>query len=519
MTPQTAFLHAMLEEPDNLDLRLICADWLQDQADPVLAARGEFLRLQSQLLAWVPDLEQRGGMQARGRKLLEENREAWLGRLPEFCSSWEFEGGLVRLTMDLDSFLDPGFSEQALGLFKAGWVQTVRLEGASRRLAGAAHLSQVSCLDLSGNRLDDEAVRTLVVSPHLQRLRRLDLANNQLTDASIELLAGAGLLEQLTGLDLRNNGLSEKGIEILLGSPLGQRLQWLALAGNDLRGRALDLWRDYRHQHQQRDPATGLPKRLVNSVGMELVLIPAGTYLMGSPPTEKEREKDEGPVHEVVITRPFYLGTCLVTQEQYARVAGTNPSHFSRIGGGANLVEGLDTRCFPVEYVAVEEAREFCRQLSRLPGERLPAGTAYRLPTEAEWEFACRAGGPAGLPFSCGQSLCYRQANFEGEVPYGTNVSGPPLRRPTVVGSYAANAFGLFDMHGNCWDWCNDWYEADYYAHSPREDPPGPATGAHGVLRGGSWFNAARYCRSAERIRTTETGSFCIGFRVVLPVG
>jgi formylglycine-generating enzyme required for sulfatase activity len=169
---------------------------------------------------------------------------------------------------------------------------------------------------------------------------------------------------------------------------------------------------------------------------------------------------------------------------------------------------------FPVECVGIEEAREFCRRLSALRGEKKLTGAAYRLSTEAEWEYACRAGAPPSQPFACGSSLSESQANING-----SGVHGELLQRPTPVGSYAPNAFGLYDMHGNCWDWCGDRYARGYYARSPREDPLGPAKGRRCLLRGGSWFNAAHYCRCARRLSTTASGSYCIGFRVVLPVG
>ena len=240
-----------------------------------------------------------------------------------------------------------------------------------------------------------------------------------------------------------------------------------------------------------------LPKELarefvnsLNSLGMKFAIIPAGKFVMGSPGSEAKRSADEGPQHEVEITRPFYLGSHQVTQEQYKKVMG-NPSRFTRNngGGGAN---------HPVEQVSWEEAVAFCRKLSAQSQEKA-SGRAYRLPTEAEWEYACRGGATSSSPFFLGDSLSSTQANFNGNYPYGGAAKGPYLERTTPVGSYKPNAFGLFDMHGNAWDWCSDWYDENYYNQSPRQDPQGPQIGTRRVLRGGSWINVGHDCRSGYR--------------------
>jgi formylglycine-generating enzyme required for sulfatase activity len=256
-----------------------------------------------------------------------------------------------------------------------------------------------------------------------------------------------------------------------------------------------------------------LSGRLVNTIGMELVLIPAGRFLMGSPPNEKDRRSDEQQ-HEVEITRPFYLGVYQVTQEEYERIMGRNPSYFSATGGGKDQVKGLDTRRFPVENVSWDDAVAFCRKLSELPAEKA-AGRAYRLPTEAEWEYACRGGAPFQHPFHFGPSLSPEQANFDGNFPYGDAPKGPYLQRTTTVGSYPANAFGLHDMHGNVWEWCADWYDADYYQNSPGQDPLGPPLASGRVLRGGGWYDHGRICRSAYRLRYgPDNRNYFYGFRL-----
>jgi uncharacterized protein (TIGR02996 family) len=235
---------------------------------------------------------------------------------------------------------------------------------------------------------------------------------------------------------------------------------------------------------------------LVNGVGMYFVLVPAGTFLMGSD-DEESRRAGEGPRHEVEITRPFWLGACPVTQEEYQRVMGTNPSYFSAAGGGKGAVRGLDTSRFPVEMVSWEDATAFCAKLSALQGERA-AGRAYRLPTEAEWEYACRAGAADGAPFHVGWALSSSQANFNGNNPAGGAAVGPALGRPAAVGSYPPNAWGLYDLHGNVWEWCADW-DGEYRPGRQR-DPRGPKRGTARVLRGGSWCDNGLVCHAAFRL-------------------
>ncbi len=258
----------------------------------------------------------------------------------------------------------------------------------------------------------------------------------------------------------------------------------------------------------------GKPREVTNSIGMKLVLIPPGEFMMGSPEDEDGRSDVEGPQHRVRITKPFYLAVYPVTQEEYERMMGTNPSYFSRGGGGSDWVSRHDTSRFPVETVRWNDAVDFCLRLSALPAER-SAGREYRLPTEAEWEYACRAG--TTTPFHFGSALNGRQANHNGNYPYGTREKGPYLRRTTRVGSYSANGFGLYDMHGNVWEWCSDWYDGKYYADSPVDDPQGPASGSDRVSRGGSWQFGARSCRSAYRRRLRPDSQILfLGFRLAL---
>jgi formylglycine-generating enzyme required for sulfatase activity len=264
-----------------------------------------------------------------------------------------------------------------------------------------------------------------------------------------------------------------------------------------------------------------LPPRFTNVVGMTLVRIPKGRFLMGSPLAERERKTNETQ-HEVSLTRPFYLGAHPVTQAQYQAVMGKNPSNFTRTGGGKLYVQNIaddDLKQLPVENITWEEAVVFCRKLSELPEEKR-LGRVYRLPTEAEWEYACRAGTLVPLPFHFGESLSSTDANFCGEKPYGNAAKGPYLSRTTVVGSYRPNAWGLFDMHGNVWQWCSDWLDDWYATRSPKEDPQGPDEGKLRCVRGGSWGSPGWDCRSACRGGFDPNGRYShVGFRVACTIG
>ena len=247
-------------------------------------------------------------------------------------------------------------------------------------------------------------------------------------------------------------------------------------------------------------PAAEPTKPLVNSIGMAFAQVPAGSFWMGSPREEHGRRPNESPRHRVALGRGCYLSTTPVTQVQFQSVMSYNPARFtSEKGGGPS---------HPVEQVSYGEAAAFCRRLSALPAEK-SAGRMYRLPTEAEWEYACRAGGMT--PFSSGYSLGPRQATFQ----HGIGEANPTTTNP--VGSHPANAFGLYDMHGNVWEWCADWFAADAYRRGPTNDPKGPDAGSFRVVRGGSYRNQASSCRCAFRhslapaLRLTD-----VGFRVVM---
>jgi formylglycine-generating enzyme required for sulfatase activity len=258
---------------------------------------------------------------------------------------------------------------------------------------------------------------------------------------------------------------------------------------------------DLRQLLEELSPGRRLPRRLTNCLGMEFVRVPAGTFLMGSPRSEAERHGDETQ-REVSIPRGFYLAVHPVTQHHYATVMGRNPSFFCQGNGGGPA--------HPVEQVSWGDALDFCEALSEVKSER-EAGRTYRLPDEAEWEYACRAG--TATPFHFGGSACSTQANFDGRHPYGDASEGPWLQQTSPVGCYEPNAWGLFDLHGNVWEWCADEY-ADPELYGKADEGKRAR-----VLRGGSWFNEGGLCRSACRLRRGGgERDFHVGFRVVVEV-
>ena len=250
-------------------------------------------------------------------------------------------------------------------------------------------------------------------------------------------------------------------------------------------------------------PAAVTPADLALDLGdgvkLELVLVKPGTFMMGSPDGEDGRSMDEGPRHEVNMTKPFLIGKYEVTQAQYEKVTGGNPSKAK----GDNL---------PVENVTWEEADAFCAMLSRKIRPR-----KARLPTEAEWEYACRAG--TNTPTAFGKFLTSEDANFDGNRPYGSAPKGEYRASTLPVGSLPANDWGIHDMHGNVKEWTDDWYTAGTYRRKSNENPKGPPSGSAKAIRGGSWREPGSLCRSAERaMRSHKLKSEDIGFRVVVEV-
>jgi uncharacterized protein (TIGR02996 family) len=254
---------------------------------------------------------------------------------------------------------------------------------------------------------------------------------------------------------------------------------------------------------------------VIASYNIHLTLIPPGKFLMGAKPREWTNILHERPQHQVLLTRPFYIGTYLITQSQYRAVMRSNPSTFLPNPQSHYDVPYDSTDNFPVDGVSYEMAVEFCKRLSARKAEK-QARRVYRLPTEAEWEYACRAG--TQTIFAYGNQLTSDLANFDGNYAHPKREAGNPTYhfRPSPVGSYRPNAFGLYDMHGNLWEWCSDWYDRNTYTATLRVDPTGPESGEHHVLRGGSWIDAGWNCRSATR--SEREASHYVGLRVVADV-
>ncbi|MBW1988704.1 MAG: formylglycine-generating enzyme family protein [Deltaproteobacteria bacterium] len=273
-------------------------------------------------------------------------------------------------------------------------------------------------------------------------------------------------------------------------------------------------------------------KTMQNSLGMEFVWVPAGTFYMGSPPWEPGRSDGETR-HKVILTKGFYIQTTEVTQGQWQKVMGYNPSRFSQCGADC-----------PAENMDYDEILAFIAKLNEMEGT-----DRYRLPTEAEWEYACRAG--TETPFAYGECLTTEFANYDGGYPLEGCRKGVFRNRTLPVKSFPPNAWGLYDMHGNVFEACQDWYET--YAidrdisvkgeeneeilkmirekaekdsegkilakdpdQAPQVDPTGPETGQRKVYRGGAWSSDAKFCRSARRSRFDPSpGSYLRGFRLV----
>ena len=234
-----------------------------------------------------------------------------------------------------------------------------------------------------------------------------------------------------------------------------------------------------------------MPKTIRHvKTGIELVLIPAGTFWMGVSPGDEEARDDEKPRHRVTISRPFYLGKYEVTQGQWVKVMGSRP--------WSGETYARDRADHAASYISWNDAMEFCR------------ATGFRLLTEAEWEYACRAGTTTKFCFGDSDSELGEYAWYDG------NAWDRDEKYAHVVGRKKPNAFGLYDMHGNVWEWCSDWYDSEAYSRYSGgvTDPSGPSTGEYRVLRGGSWHYVPWFCRSSYRFRDLPSFRLNLGIRV-----
>ncbi|NCS25791.1 MAG: SUMF1/EgtB/PvdO family nonheme iron enzyme [Microcystis aeruginosa BS13-02] len=260
---------------------------------------------------------------------------------------------------------------------------------------------------------------------------------------------------------------------------------------------------------------------LGNGITLEMVAIPGGTFLMGSPANEKSSYGDERPQHQVTVP-PFFLGKYPITQAQWRAIASrtdlkVDPSASLRVNLDLNpayFKDRPDSDRRPVEQVSWYDAIEFCARLSKLTGRE------YRLPSEAEWEYACRAG--TTTPFYFGETITGELANYRSSETYADEPNGEYRQQTTPVGQFPPNAFGLYDMHGNVWEWCADTWH-DNYDGAPRDGSVWTENGDdnRSLPRGGSWYDDPNHCRSAcrDNYYRRDGSYFSLGFRVVCGAG
>jgi uncharacterized protein (TIGR02996 family) len=481
-------LHDCASTPADNAPHLILADWLEDHGQ---GERAELVRLQCKLADWVPDWQERQALIARQDELIATHRDAWLGALAKRCQHVEFRRGLCRVWVTSRNFCAPAFGTALSDHQPTTLVEQVRITQCKSltRVATRPWLGSVPALSLARLELNDAGLTPLLASEHLEHLADLDLTGAQLQPNDLHLLLRAPLYQRLARLVVRNTRTNEKTVQALLQAAPGS-LRDLDVDGTGCPHDTLQLL-------EARQPG-----RIMNSLGMEFVRVPAGSFLMGSVEGERGALNDQHPRHPVTLTKPFWLGRFAVTQGQYRAVMEENPSRFTSNG-----------TALPVENVDYQQVTEFCSQLGKLKAERAAKRT-YRLPTEAEWEHACRAG--TFTPFITGDDPSLDFMNYRGRFD-----SNEPERthpgRPLAVGSYPPNAFGVYEMHGNIWEWTSDWMEDDWYSKSPAIDPTGPDSGDARAIRGGCWHAVGICLRSAHRFaENLDTQDDFTGFRVVL---
>ena len=325
-----------------------------------------------------------------------------------------------------------------------------------------------------GSRPPVNEVRQLINEVR-QDMEELDRQTLNLVNAVAEIDKPEQIKEftrQRNTLSHQVEGLSEQAIKIGMRSQLEQLQDRLERIQIELANKEKELI-------AARKGPTSPQKTITNSIGMKFVLIPAGNFLMGSPPDEKPKVKDDEKQHEVRISKPFYLQATEVSQGQWERIMGNNPSHFKDCGDDC-----------PVERVSWNDAQKFISKLNQMEGTN-----TYRLPSEAEWEYACRAG--TTTPFFTGWCISTDQANYSGTIRLKNCPRGEYRQKAIKVGSFQPNAWGLYDMHGNVYEWVQDRY-GDYPSKTV-VNPRGPTKGNYRVFRGGMWGGSAGFARSANR--------------------
>lgn len=309
-------------------------------------------------------------------------------------------------------------------------------------------------------------------------------------------LAGKSLRVGKHGLDLVRTGKGWQSSERIVNNLLDAKEVVDAIRWGIEAERISDKYATVSGQPKVGKPPAS-PTEITNSIGMKLKLIPAGEFLMGSADSNGDARDSEKPQHRVRITKPFYLGATEVTQGQWVSVMGTRPW----MGPHGPRWNVKDDPQNPVSWVSWSDAQELCRRLSAIEGAE------YRLATEAEWEYSCRAG--TTTLYSCGDD----ESRLGEHAWFGLSRAAVAERHPHRVGQKKPNGFGLYDMHGNVWEWCQDRYDERYYDRSPTDDPQGPSSGKYWVKRGGGWGDNAMLCRSAER-RWSDVCNQYMGFRV-----
>jgi formylglycine-generating enzyme required for sulfatase activity len=351
------------------------------------------------------------------------------------------------------------------------------LGGNSPSIEGAAVLGGIEGVKLRLQNPDSK-VRIAALEQALNYGEQgLDLVIASLKDKSLEIQDTAYLL-------LRSRTETKVKNSLIEFNPQGLKLEQIEVVTVNRFGEII--------QRQQRI-ARYFIEDLGNGVILEMAAIPGGTFMMGSPKNEERRFDNESPQHRVTVPG-FFMGKYPVTQAQYQAIMGTNPSFFK----GSNR---------PVEWVSWNDAVKFCKLLSERTGK------TYRLPSEAEWEYACRAG--TTTPFHFGETITTDLANYNGNYTYASAPRGEYRKQTTDVGSFPPNAFGLYDMHGNVREWClDDW--VNRYNNAPTDGSAVTSSTTSKLLRGGSWYNLPGNCRSAYRYDDFLVNDrSLIGFRVV----